>query len=334
MTISDRGYNQYYTKPIELEMPSVTNWQSIGGGQIGANQIYGQAITEAQLADGSVTSAKIGTISASDITTGTLNGSLVTVTNLNADNITTGTLNGANIEDLAITNGKLASGAVTAAKITAGTITATEIAASTITGAKIASGTITAGNIATGTITATQIAATTITGAKIASGTITAAKIASNTITSSEMNATDTYVFGKLWINGSPAVSRPLYVAGEASKTTGTAWINVSDRRLKKRIATVKGALSIIQRLKPSTFQMKKTHPALVGADGSRPSDKTHYGFIAQDIQEVLPEWVIDSGEYMELDTSGIEAILTAAVQEQQEIIKSLEARIEALEQK
>lgn len=187
MTTSDRGYNQYYTKPFDLPMPSVNNWQSIGGGQIGADQIYGQAITEAQLADGSITSAKIGTISASDITTGTLNGSLVTVTNLDADNITAGTLNGTRIEDLAITNGKLASGAVTAAKITAGTITATEIASSTITGAKIAAGTISASNITSGTITATQIASGTITATQIAAGTITGAKIAAGTISASNI---------------------------------------------------------------------------------------------------------------------------------------------------
>ena len=63
------------------------------------------------------------------------------------------------------------------------------------------------------------------------------------------------------------------------------------------------------------------------------------YGFIAQEIQTILPDLIrnngIDDGEggsYKSLEYNSIIAILTKAIQEQQSIIEDLKFRILALE--
>lgn len=57
-----------------------------------------------------------------------------------------------------------------------------------------------------------------------------------------------------------------------------------SDRRLKDQIAPLSQGLSAVEQLKPSTFVWKD--PRFPG---------TQLGFIAQDVQEVIPELVRDN---------------------------------------
>jgi hypothetical protein len=88
------------------------------------------------------------------------------------------------------------------------------------------------------------------------------------------------------------------------------------------------GALAKVAALKPVTYTWK--------VDGSAGE-----GFIAHELQEVIPGAVtgekdaVDAEgnpQYQGIDTSFLVATLTAAIQEQQAIIESLTARIEALE--
>ena len=112
--------------------------------------------------------------------------------------------------------------------------------------------------------------------------------------------------------------------------TTATAYNTSSDYRLKENVAPMTGALATVAQLKPVTYTWK--------ADGSNGQ-----GFIAHELQAVVPDCV--SGEkdavnedgtpqYQGIDTSFLVATLTAAIQEQQEIIKNLTDRIAALEAK
>ena len=111
--------------------------------------------------------------------------------------------------------------------------------------------------------------------------------------------------------------------------TTAVAYNTTSDYRLKNNIEPLTGALAKVQALKPSKF---------VWVDG-REDD----GFIAHELQEVLPNVVIGEkdavdGEgnpkYQQVDYSRVVATLTAAIQEQQSIIEQLTTRIAALESK
>ena len=111
---------------------------------------------------------------------------------------------------------------------------------------------------------------------------------------------------------------------------TATAYNTSSDYRLKENIAPMTGALSVVAQLKPVTYTWK--------ADGS-----AGQGFIAHELQEVVPDCVTGEKDavdaegnpvYQGIDTSFLVATLTAAIQEQQALIQSLTARIEALENK
>lgn len=327
-------FTAYLTKPYQVSPPGNTNWQDIGGGQIGTDQIFGQAITEAQLKDGSISSAKIGTISADDISTGTLS----------ADRIAAGSITGTKLANSTVTGSKIDSSTITGSNIAGTTITASNIANSTITGGKIAAGTITASNIAAGTITATQIAAGTITGSLIAAGTITAADIATNTITTTEIAtstitgnninaASTTFSFGRVNIGGS--FTDPLNVVGVAAKTGGGSWATLSDKRLKDHIGDVgPEAIELVGKLKPVRFKYKDRK--LVGGrfekDRRAIGDREWMGFYAQDYAKVFPDAVKERNDgYLQLDVSGIEALLTAAVQEQQKEIEALRAELKAL---
>jgi hypothetical protein len=112
------------------------------------------------------------------------------------------------------------------------------------------------------------------------------------------------------------------------SGTTAVAYTTSSDYRLKHDIQPMTGALAKVQQLKPVTYKWN--------AD-----DSQSQGFIAHELQEVVPECVtgekdaVDAEgnpQYQGIDTSFLVATLTAAIQEQQAIITALTARVEALE--
>jgi hypothetical protein len=107
---------------------------------------------------------------------------------------------------------------------------------------------------------------------------------------------------------------------------TTTTYSSASDYRLKNTIAPITGALSKVALLKPCTYKWN-----IDGSEGQ--------GFIAHELQEVCPIAVygtkdaIDANgnpEYQGVDTSFLVATLTAAIQEQQAIIESLKARLDA----
>jgi hypothetical protein len=107
---------------------------------------------------------------------------------------------------------------------------------------------------------------------------------------------------------------------------TATSYVTSSDYRLKHDIQPMIGALAKVQQLKPVTYKWN--------AD-----DSQSQGFIAHELQEVVPECVtgekdaVDAEgnpQYQGIDTSFLVATLTAAIQEQQAIINDLKARLDA----
>ena len=113
-----------------------------------------------------------------------------------------------------------------------------------------------------------------------------------------------------------------------STTTTSTSYGTSSDYRLKESVQPMTGALAKVAALKPVTYKWKSN-----GFDGE--------GFIAHELAEVCPDAVTGEKDAVDengnikpqgIDTSFLVATLTAAIQEQQALITSLTARIEALE--
>lgn len=116
-------------------------------------------------------------------------------------------------------------------------------------------------------------------------------------------------------------------------ETTSAAYYT-SDRRLKKEIKSIENSLSIISKLNPVNYKFNvEANP-----DINLPAVK-QYGFISQEIQEIMPELtkvavhpakydketgkeIYPSKEILSLNYNGFIAILAKGIQEQQKMIE------------
>ena len=98
-----------------------------------------------------------------------------------------------------------------------------------------------------------------------------------------------------------------------------------SDQRLKKEIADSPYGLAAVQALRPVTYRWRNE-----GDMGSA----TEVGFVAQEVQAVIPEMVNETHAtgMLSVSYSKLTAVLTAAIKEQQTQIEALEARLAVLE--
>jgi hypothetical protein len=104
----------------------------------------------------------------------------------------------------------------------------------------------------------------------------------------------------------------------------GGSFINNSDERLKKDILPLNDVVSNIMQLQAKTYHY-------ISSDGDRRS----YGFLAQDVEKLFPDFVFSS----ENGTKGIaysnfSVIAVKAIQEQQQLIETLMKKNEELEKR
>ena len=92
-----------------------------------------------------------------------------------------------------------------------------------------------------------------------------------------------------------PPAANALEVEGNASKTTATAWLANSDRRIKQDIRPIDGALSTIRQVQPVSFQ----YTAAYRAEHPSITTQRYYNVIAQDFAKVFPDAVQRSGEHL-----------------------------------
>ena len=128
------------------------------------------------------------------------------------------------------------------------------------------------------------------------------------------------------------AAQYQFYVAYNGQATGRFTYATFSDARLKTNISSIQNGLATITALNPVTFNF------LPAKDQTENSD-LKYGFIAQEVQQLLPTLVnegLDKAEdgtpYLTLQTGDLLPIAIKAIQEQQALITTLTARITALE--
>lgn len=121
---------------------------------------------------------------------------------------------------------------------------------------------------------------------------------------------------GALVVTGGVGIGGELHVGGDVQAAAP------SDERLKENIGLIPDPLEQLSSLNGVTFSYR---------DPSGPSKEgTQYGFIAQDYQEVFPEYVQEDENghlHIRQATFAVEALLVEAVKELQERIEILENR-------
>ena len=144
-------------------------------------------------------------------------------------------------------------------------------------------------------------------------------------VSANTTNATDTY---NMYSTGAGAYRFYVDWAGTIHATS-TVITAISDQRLKENVRDIDTGLDAVMLLKPRRFDWK---------EGKGQDKKNVAGFIAQEFEQIFPESVgvskagEDGIEYKNINYETLIPTLVKAIQEQQALITSLTARIEALE--
>lgn len=139
------------------------------------------------------------------------------------------------------------------------------------------------------------------------------------------VNASNSMVFGNNavtgWGFGIAPGAAAIRVGSDGTNGNGAtlspagAWTSGSDSTKKYNIDEIKYGLSEVLKLRPVNFSWKGTN-------------QQDFGFLAQEVKLVLPEIVFGEEGQMTISYGQITSVLTKAVQEQQDEIETLRARI------
>ena len=106
----------------------------------------------------------------------------------------------------------------------------------------------------------------------------------------------------------------------------GAGLLIASDERVKNTIEEIDDACSLLRNLRPVTFYYNDDFADELPLS-NKPDERMHYGFIAQEYQQVMPDqtYYNESIDKLCIDTNELIAVLVRAIQQ-------LEGRIELLE--
>jgi len=115
---------------------------------------------------------------------------------------------------------------------------------------------------------------------------------------------------------GTLSPSYTLHVNGSVAGTS--AYNNLSDARLKKNVATIEDALGIIERLRGVRFDWRTPKERAVGKLFNLPINEPQVGFLAQEVNAVLPEAVTVSSDenIMSIEETKVVPVLVEAIKE------------------
>jgi hypothetical protein len=105
--------------------------------------------------------------------------------------------------------------------------------------------------------------------------------------------------------------------AGNGRVQTGYSWLTNSDVRYKENIYTLEGCLEKVMAMRGVSFD-------LINDSLSKGFGRKNIGYIAQELEEVIPEVVVTGSDgYKSVAYDKITAVLTEAIKEQQNQIES-----------
>lgn len=138
---------------------------------------------------------------------------------------------------------------------------------------------------------------------------------------------------GRTGINGTPNSGYNFFVNGTAAGLAN--WVNASDARLKTNVTPITDALALISRLQGVRYEWLPSKSRAVGKSLKLPMGETQLGFVAQDVEKVLPEAVVKPTNAPDaiygLKEGSIVPVLVEAMKEQQAEIDALKSELAAL---
>ena len=105
--------------------------------------------------------------------------------------------------------------------------------------------------------------------------------------------------------------------------SSGGLTIQSSDRRLKRNITTLPDQIQVVKALNPVSFNWIEKERLGAGLE---------IGFIAQEVEEIVPEVVRSTAGILSVDYAKLTATLTSALQTALTRIEALEAKVQSLE--
>ena len=132
------------------------------------------------------------------------------------------------------------------------------------------------------------------------------------------------------------ATTNTLEVNGDASKSTAGSWLANSDINIKTDINTIDGALDRINKVRLVSFKYKDAYKE--ANNGIK--DKYYHNVIAQEFQDIYPDYVYDSGDVFEehkvlqVDTNPMYVDSVSAIQELSKMVIDLQNQINELKNK
>ena len=132
------------------------------------------------------------------------------------------------------------------------------------------------------------------------------------------------------------ALELPNVSTASIGQARANEWLTYSDARVKREVQGIANATSLLKRLRPVKYRQYDSR-----WEGGRlklsGSGQQRYGFIAQELVEVVPEAVAappdERKDLWSVDYSMLIPILTAAMQEQQQQLEERQQQIMALQQ-
>jgi len=143
--------------------------------------------------------------------------------------------------------------------------------------------------------------------------------VSARTTTNAVQIAANSLTTGFALVAGSTATNNVAQFTGTAANqctvVAGTGWSCSSDERLKQNIVSVENGLDVISQLRGVTFNWRADQ---TGAQQD--------GFIAQEVQKILPELVTTDSQtgFLSLNKDGILPYIVNAIQAQQKQIDTL----------
>jgi trimeric autotransporter adhesin len=99
-------------------------------------------------------------------------------------------------------------------------------------------------------------------------------------------------------------------VSAGAFKPGGGAWSVSSDARLKEAVSPLSGSLDRLLQLNGVNFRYRADAPKALSAEGPQ------IGFIAQEVEQVFPQWIGEKDGYKTVGIRGFEALTVEALRE------------------